>query len=125
MQRAFWVLALIIHSSAGAVLVGLSAAERVQVWPILELVNAVDRLDKPTELQFSCAPKQISYKTVRRDPQGRVRLVAYRYNVPDAREERVRFFTTMNVESSNSRSITRTVSRFWAKLEWKCGKRIL
>lgn len=91
-RRFFAVLALIFGSSAGAVLVELSATERVKVRPILELVKAVDRLGKASESQFSCGAQQTSFKTVRRDPQNRVRFIAYRYTVPSAREERVRFF---------------------------------
>jgi len=91
--RAFWVLSLIVHSSAGAVLVELSAAERVRVRPILELLDAVEHLTPPPlETLLPCTQQQTVVKIVRRDAQKRVRFVAYLYYVSEARAQTGRLY---------------------------------
>lgn len=91
-RQASWVLALLIHSSAGAVLVELSAAEQAKVRPILELSRVVDRMKSARQTQFRCGPQQTVSKTVGSDAQKRVHFVGYFYTVPEAQTQTVRFY---------------------------------
>jgi len=83
-------------SSAGAILVPLSASELVRVKPILAEVGQIDQQVNKLSSSFGCPLSSIPagriQKTVGRDPQRRVRFLGYVYPSISLRAQRVRFY---------------------------------